>query len=515
MGGLGRKSLLASTIVCWVALGGCRKEPPELRLGFLTNITHAQALVGIRDGTFARGLPEGFSARPFSSGPAVMEALLAGELDMAYVGATPAIIAYVRSGHMLRVVAGAASGGAVLVVRPGFGPRDFKGSRLAAPQIGNTQDVALRHFLLGLGLNASDRPGREVVVLPLSNSEILGLFRRGELDGAWVPEPWGARLVHEAGGRILIDERELWPSGMFPTTVLVATERALERRPEAVKAALRAHQELTSRWRRDQSGFAAEANAAFEELMAQRLSPAVLEEAFSRLEPTVDPMEEGLLENGRRLVELGYLPTAELSGLVARPERLKRGSRRSAGTYWQAASSLEASRAILGSADRPDERFEEAPCGLYVGEPQPRAALSRPHVNGNSLWREGGEEVLVGPVISHCQNLCLLAGEGQGRPDDQPRVDSVRPHLDDLVACEHLHRGVAEGRAQMGGELVGLELAELGVGHSIVPGERGGLLFDEGPRGAPGVALEHPPDLLLPLLGEVAETHPGLTWPWA
>lgn len=300
--------------------GGCRRggRGPDapLRVGYFPNVTHAQALVGMADGTFGRALGGRVAPRVFNAGPAEMEALLAGELDLAYVGPGPAATAYLRSrGEALRVIAGATSGGAALVVRDARGPEDLIGKRVASPQLGNTQDVALRTWLRGHGL--SDREGpRGVRVTPLANPDILALFARGDLAGAWVPEPWAARLVAEAGGRILVDERTLWPEGRFPTTVLVASVRALTEQRADVEAFLRAHLELTGRWRGAPGPFADAANAAFATITGKRLGPGVLADAFSRLEPVSDPLARTLAETTAHAQALGFAPPGDVSGIV-------------------------------------------------------------------------------------------------------------------------------------------------------------------------------------------------------
>lgn len=309
--------LFAALALAW----GCRRsrDPSSpLRLGFFPNLTHAHALVGGADGTFARALGGQFDARQFNAGPAAMEALLAGDLDMSYVGATPAIIAYVRSSGRLRVVAGAVSGGAALVVREARRAEDLKGKKIASPQVGNTQDVALRFWLRQNGLDASDLPSREVSVLPMNNAEIFALFSQHRLDAAWVPEPWVSRLVREAGARILVDERSLWPGGQFPTTVLIATGAAIAQRRHQVEEVIRANAELTARWRANPASFARSSNEAFEKLTGKKLSPQVLEDAFSRLAPTTDPMEPALIEEARRVVAVGYLGPSDFSRLVDR-----------------------------------------------------------------------------------------------------------------------------------------------------------------------------------------------------
>lgn len=303
-----------------LVLAGCGRgratgEGP-LRLGFFPNITHGQALVGSAEGHFTRELGSGgVELKQFTAGPPAMEAVLGGSLDACYVGSGPALLAFVRSGGVVRVVAGAASGGAVLVTRGPERPEDFHGARVAVPQIGNTQDIALRTWLREHGLRSRDRGG-DVEVLPLTNADTLQLFDRGQLDAAWVPEPWGARLVHEAGGRVLVDERTLWPGGAFPSTVLLVTEQALRERPAQVEALLRAHVALTREAQADPEGFSRRVAAAFAQLTGKPLREDVRRDAFSRLSFTLDPLPDALATQADDAHALGYLPAADVSGLV-------------------------------------------------------------------------------------------------------------------------------------------------------------------------------------------------------
>jgi NitT/TauT family transport system substrate-binding protein len=207
------------------------------------------------------------------------------------------------------------SGGAVLVVRDARSAEDLVGRRVGSPQLGNTQDVALRTWLRAHGL-ADRRGGRGVEVTPLTNADNLAMFRRGELAGAWVPEPWGARLVAEAGGRILVDERTLWEGGRFPATVLVVSRHALERRRADVLALVRAHLELTRRWQDDPRGFGRLANEAFGRRTGKPLPGPVLEDALSRLEPLADPMAPQLARLARDAQALGFAPAGDTAGLV-------------------------------------------------------------------------------------------------------------------------------------------------------------------------------------------------------
>jgi NitT/TauT family transport system substrate-binding protein len=210
------------------AATACDRTPDGsvLRLGYLTNVTHAPALTGIESGRFAAALrPVRLEPHSFNAGPAAMEALLAEALDVAYLGPSPAVAGFLRSrGQAACVVAGATSGGASFVVRAAagiHGPGDLHHKRIATPQLGNTQDIALRTYLRENGLAPTERGG-DVQVTPLGNPDIMGQFQLGHLDGAWVPEPWATRLQIEAGGVLLFDERDRWTGRRFATTVVVA-----------------------------------------------------------------------------------------------------------------------------------------------------------------------------------------------------------------------------------------------------------------------------------------------------
>ncbi len=173
--------------------------PDRVRLGYFANLTHAQAVLGVASGDFERAIaPSKLETKIFNAGPSLIEALNAGEIDVGYVGPGPAIAGHGRSrGDALRVVAGAAANGVVVVVRKDAkinSLAELNGKTVATPQVGNTQDIAAKHFL-------KDASG----IIPVPNAEQRGLFERGELDAAWVPEPWGAYLVSEAGGKIILE----------------------------------------------------------------------------------------------------------------------------------------------------------------------------------------------------------------------------------------------------------------------------------------------------------------------
>ena len=167
---------------------------------------------------------------------------------------------------------------------------------MATPQLGNTQDIALRSWLgaQGLKIAASGEARRtRCSVVPLANPDILAQFQQGRLEAAWVPEPWGARLVAEGGATLLLDERTLWPAGRFPTTLLVTTRSVLEHRRAELKALLRAHLALSGRWETDPKSFARAVNTAFAQLAGKPLADATLQDAFSRMQPSLDPLPAG------------------------------------------------------------------------------------------------------------------------------------------------------------------------------------------------------------------------------
>ena len=319
----------------WIALpallaflafvAGCKSKDvnlrSELRLGYFANVTHAQALVGLANGEFVKqlGTDVKFVPKLFGSGPAAIEALLADEVDMTYVGPSPAINGFIRSdGKALRVIAGAVQGGAVFVRRSDVVLNqkvDFSGRRFASPQIGNTQDISLRTYLAQMGHLTKERGGT-VEVLPMANADILTLFLRKELDGAWVPEPWGAILVHRAQGVILVDERDLWPDGKFATTLLVASQKFLEARPEWAQRIMNVHVELT-RWIQDhRQDVGTILNGEIAKYTRKRLDETILSDALSRLDVTVDPLESSLEAFFERARVLGYLKKGNLKGMV-------------------------------------------------------------------------------------------------------------------------------------------------------------------------------------------------------
>jgi NitT/TauT family transport system substrate-binding protein len=299
-----------------------QQKPLIMRVGYFPNITHAQALVGRAGGQFDKAVGPGVQIewKAFNAGPSAIEALFANAIDLTYVGPNPTVTGYVRSqGDAVRVIAGAASGGASLVVRQGAGIQkasDFHGKKVATPQQGNSQDVALRSWLQANGLKPREKGG-DVQVLPITNADQFTLFLKGQLDAAWVPEPWAARLVHEAGGRIFLDERDLWPNREFVITDLIVRPRFLKEHPDVVKSFLRAHVELTDWINKNPAQAKQIMNAQLQKETGKPLTPEVIDDAFSRMAVTCDPIRSSLLKSTQQAFDEGFLGKTppDLSGL--------------------------------------------------------------------------------------------------------------------------------------------------------------------------------------------------------
>jgi NitT/TauT family transport system substrate-binding protein len=305
------RTLFLSILSLFISVA-LKAQTTVIRVGAFPNVTHAQPMIGKANGWFekAMGANTKIEWKSFNAGPSAIEALFAGAIDMTYVGPNPAINGYVRSnGEALRIVAGATSGGAALVVRGDSGitkAEDFHGKRIASPQMGNTQDVALRAWLKSQGLKTRDKGG-DVTVMPIANPDQLTLFLKKEIDAAWAPEPWASRLVHDAGGRIFLDERTLWPKGQFLTTELVVSTKFLQSHPDLVKKWLRAHVELTD-WI---NGHGTEAkqilNQQIQKETGKPLAQPVLEDSFGRMQVTYDPLRQELLRAAQLAFAAGFL----------------------------------------------------------------------------------------------------------------------------------------------------------------------------------------------------------------
>ena len=282
----------------------------ELRLGYVANVTHATAVYGIATGGFQQALgATKLKASVFSAGPAAIEALRGGGLDAAFLGPNPAVNGFAQTkGKLLRIVAGTTSGGAALVTRPSItSVEQLAGKKIATPQLGNTQDVAAKSFFKSNNV--------KVTVVNQESSQTLDLFKTGQIDGGWVPEPWASRLVLDGGGKVLVDEKTLWPAGQFVTTQLVVRKDYLDSYPGTVQALLKGLIEATAIVVTKSDAVQTTVNNQLNKDTGKSLEPRVLAAAFGHLTPTLDPIASSLATSAKNAQAIGLLKPVELKGI--------------------------------------------------------------------------------------------------------------------------------------------------------------------------------------------------------
>jgi NitT/TauT family transport system substrate-binding protein len=314
--------LLAATLALTVAAAGCSRAggndatqvassdkgpATELRLGYFPNVTHAAALVGLGRGLFTKELGSTkLVPTKFNAGPEAVGALLGGSLDASFIGSGPAINAYAKSnGEAVRLIAGTTSGGAQLVVKPSITkPADLIGKTVVTPQLGNTQDVSLKKWLAQQNLTG------KVKVTNLENAQTLDAFKKGDVDAAWLPEPWSSRLVLDAGAKVLVDEATLWPGGKFPTTVLIVRTQFLQEHPETVKALLTGLVAAIDFSTANAADAKTVVNAQLKEATGKALKPAVIDRAFEHIQITADPIASTFQQLAKDQVTAGIAKQA-------------------------------------------------------------------------------------------------------------------------------------------------------------------------------------------------------------
>jgi NitT/TauT family transport system substrate-binding protein len=314
---------LASVVVS--VLIGCSAEaapsaaPTVTHLGYFPNITHAAAIAGVAKGYFAEALggAANLQTLTFNAGPDAVTAILSGSLDASFVGPNPAINAFVKSnGEAIRIVSGATSGGAFFVVRDGINStQDLKGKKIATPQLGNTQDVALRSWLTANGLTADTQGGGDVSIMPQSNSQTLQAFEAGQIDGAWVPEPWATRMIQEGGAHVLVDERDLWPNGQYVTTLLIVRADFLQQHRDVVKHLIEGLLNATDYVNGQSTDAQAAVGDALSQLTGTTLPAGVLSTAWGNLTFTMDPIAASLQKSADEAKALGFLDSSDLTGI--------------------------------------------------------------------------------------------------------------------------------------------------------------------------------------------------------
>jgi len=284
----------------------------NLRIAYFPNVGHVIPIVGIEKGFFLEKIDSDaeIESRIFDSGPQVIESLFANSVDIAYVGPGPAINGFLNSENKnIKILSGAASGGASFIVHPNSeinSASDFIGKKIAAPQIGNTQDVSLRHYLSENNLKSAEKGG-SVIVYNISNPDIYTLFVKGEIDGAWVAEPWATILETELNGNRLFFEEDLWPNKQFASVLLIVNSNYAEENPEIISNFLLSHH-YTVNWINENPIETRDIfNTFLKSHLGQSLSDDVVDISLSNLEITSDPVSDSVYSFAEKADALGYL----------------------------------------------------------------------------------------------------------------------------------------------------------------------------------------------------------------
>lgn len=284
----------------------------KIRVAYFPNIGHAIPIIGMEKGIFENqiGKETKIESRLFDSGPQVIESLFAGSIDIAYVGPGPAINGFLKSENKnVKILSGAASGGASFVVHPKSeinSVADFAGKRIAAPQIGNTQDVSLRNYLSENGLTPAEKGG-SVIVLNIPNPDIYTLFTKGEIDAAWVPEPWASIFVQELNGKRLFYEEDRWPEKRFASVLLIGRDEYVKTNPLVIQNWLESHKQTIDWINKNPEETRNIFNQFMKNTLGQSLSDSVIDESLSNLEITSDPVKDSISIFAQRANSLGYL----------------------------------------------------------------------------------------------------------------------------------------------------------------------------------------------------------------
>jgi NitT/TauT family transport system substrate-binding protein len=323
-----RPAVAVGAVVMALGMSACGGQTPtasgagglaEVRVGYFPNLTHATGIVADKEGLFAKHLgATKLKVTTFNAGPAAVEALKSGAIDATYVGPGPATNAFINSGgQALTVVAGAATGGTSLVVDPSIkAPADLRGKKVSTPQLGNTQDIALRYWLKQHGLKTDLQGGGDVSIFPQDNAQIVDAFRQKLIAGAWVPEPYATRLV-QAGGKVLVDERDLWPGKKFAITVLAVRSDFLKTHPAQVKALLAGDLDAADLIAKNPAKAQKDVGDLIAKISGKPLKPAVISAAWKQIEFTVDPVPSSLVTGAHHAFEVGVLKkTPELDKLI-------------------------------------------------------------------------------------------------------------------------------------------------------------------------------------------------------
>ena len=305
-------SALAIAVIVSLNQSYVETTEEKIRIAFFPSIVHAVPIIGVENEIFKENLDEQrkIEVKIFDSGPQVIESLFSNSIDIAYVGPGPVINGYLKSdGEALKILAGAADGGASLVAQKDSGLdsiENFDGKRIAAPQISNTQDVSLRHYLSTNGLQPVEKGGT-VYVLNISNPDIYTLFAKGDIDGAWVPEPWATMLVQDLDGIRIFNESQFWPDKQFSSVLLIGRTDYVENNPKVIQNWIESN-EKTVQWINNNPEQTKKVYSEFlTDYMGKTLPDEIIDESFSNLIITSDPLKKSVYTFAERADSLGYL----------------------------------------------------------------------------------------------------------------------------------------------------------------------------------------------------------------
>ena len=299
-------------------LVGCSSKKAEktnfnVKVGYFPNITHSQALVGREQGSFQKAIGEKnkIDWKLFNAGPAEVEALFAGAIDIGYIGPGPAINGYAKSKGDIQIIAGATDAGAIFVSKKGEvikNLKDLSGKKIAVPQFGNTQDLTLRKILSDNGLKDKTKGGT-VEIRQAANADILTLLQKGEIDAALVPEPWGSRLLKEAKANIILDYKDVFREGRYTTAVVVVRTEFLKEHPQIVENFIKNHVDVTDYINKNPEEAKKIVNKQITELTKKPIATDVLDAAFKRLTVTNNPEKDSVIDFVKSSVKEGFLKT--------------------------------------------------------------------------------------------------------------------------------------------------------------------------------------------------------------
>jgi len=291
-----------------------QSQTATLRLGYFPNVTHASAIVGVESGIFKKSLGANvdLQLKTFNSGTEALQALQAGALDASYIGPSPTITAWTKLNKGVKVVSGSASGGAFFVVNKSINSAaDLKGKVVASPQLGNTQDVALRTWLKSKGLSTDTTGGGDVQVRPQDNATTLNAFKAGQLAGAWVPEPWATRLVNEGGGKILVNEADLWPAGRYVTTQLIVTTSFLKAHADVVQKLVNGQVAANDYIKTNPFDAQTDVSKNIAQITGKPISGDLVIASFKNIQFTDDPIATSLVKNNKDAKAIPGLTSAD------------------------------------------------------------------------------------------------------------------------------------------------------------------------------------------------------------